>query len=110
MNNIICWMVLCISFTGCATVALPIAAAVGLQVGTDHSKKNLSDYEIQISRMSCQQLAAEHTKYKKFNANPFLHSGARYTFVQNRMKAKRCRIPKATANSNLKKTFINWPS
>lgn len=103
-------MVLCISFTGCATVAVPIAAAVGFQVGTDHSKKYLSDYEIQISHMSCQQLAAEHTKYKKFNANPFVHSGTRYTFVQNRMKAKGCHIPKAAANSNLKKNFINWQS
>jgi len=108
MNNILCCMVLCISFTGCATVALPIAAAVGLQVSTDHSKKYLSDYEIQVSRMSCRQLASEHTELRKFNANPFMHSGDRYTLVQSRMKAKGCRIPKATKNTTFKDKLITW--
>jgi hypothetical protein len=110
MNNILSCMVLCISFTGCATVALPIAAAVGFQVSKDHSKKYLSDYEMQVSRMSCRQLAAEHTEQRKFNANPFLNSGDRYTLVQSRMKAKGCRIPKTAANTDFKTKFLSWAS
>jgi hypothetical protein len=100
--------VLCVSFTGCATVALPIAAAVGVEVGTDHSKKYLSDYQIQVSRMSCRQLTSEHVRLRKFNANPFSHTGAKYTIVQTRMKAKGCRIPQITAKSDFKSRYLSW--
>lgn len=110
MNNILSCLALSIALSGCATVAIPIAAAVGVEIGADNSKKKLSDYEITISHMSCSQLAVEHAKYRKFNANPFLHSGARYAMVQSRMKTKGCRIPETTAKLSLKKKLAGWIS